>query len=258
MNKRHSQLRLLLGLLLVTLLVSGCLSSTSSAPVVNAWLQPRAKKGTYLVNRGDTVYSIAWAFGLDYRALAKANGLRPPYHLRAGQRLRMSVKPRSSQQYAAKSQSAEVKGRHGQVVRVYTSRRPKAPSQSTWSNRPAPAWRWPARGRIIQGFSPDLAGNRGIDIAGRFGEPVHAAASGEVVYSGDGVRGYGNLLIIKHNDSYLSAYAFNRKLLVKLGQRVRAGQVIAEMGRNNAGRVMLHFEIRRNGKPQNPERYLHS
>ncbi len=260
MNKLRHHGWAIVCLLSISLLLSGCLSNTSYAPVVNAWQQPEAQSGTYLVRKGDTVYSIAWTFGLDYRALAAANGLRPPYPLRPGQRLRMSAPPRPRTYVATKSRpkaAVPVPERRGQVVKVY-SRPAKRQTQTVWRNKPAPRWSWPARGRVVQGFSANLTGNRGINISGRLGEPVHAAASGVVVYSGDGVRGYGNLLIIKHNDSYLSAYAYNRKLLVRLGQRVRAGQTIAEMGRNNAGRVMLHFEIRRNGRPVNPERYLRS
>ncbi len=224
----------MMSLFYIGLLLSGCLSRVSSAPVVNAWQQPAAQKEIYKVGTGDTVYSIAWTFGLDYRALARANGLRPPYRIRAGQSLRMAVSSLHS------------------ISRIEQPKKrlAKYRNQSTFH------WIWPARGRILDSFSSNLAGNRGIDISGRLGEPIHAAASGEVVYSGDGVRGYGNLLIIKHNDNYLSAYAFNKELLVKLGQRVRVGQVVAKMGHNNAGCVMLHFEIRKNGRPVNPERYL--
>lgn len=234
MNKlRHHGWRIVC-LLSVSLLLSGCLSNTSYAPVVNAWQQPEAQSGTYFVRKGDTLHP--------------------------GQRLRMTAPPRLRTYVATKSRpktTVPVPERHGQVVKVYSGSK-KWQAQTVWRNKPAPRWGWPARGRVIQGFSANLAGNRGINISGRLGEPVHSAASGVVVYSGDGVRGYGNLLIIKHNDSYLSAYAYNRKLLVRLGQRVRAGQTIAEMGRNNAGRVMLHFEIRRNGRPVNPKRYLRS
>ena len=252
-----------------------CTNNSSYAPVVNAWQQPEAKSGTYLVRKGDTVYSIAWAFGLDYRALATANHLKSPYEIKSGERLRMTTAPRrqATKQVAPPiSQQTEqtAPSRHPhlleneKVIKVYVDgkkawvrKKIAKRTHEAWVNKPVPTrWDWPARGRIAKGFSNTLAGNKGINIAGRFGEPVKAAASGQVVYSGDGVRGYGNLLIIKHNDSYLSAYAYNKKLLVKVGDRVRAGQTIAEMGRDNAGTVMLHFEIRRNGKPVNPMRYL--
>lgn len=236
-----------------SVLLSGCLSDTSYAPVVEAGQQQTTEPTTYVVRKGDTLYSIAWTFGLDYRSLAEANGLRSPYEIHPGQRLRVQGLPRHS--YAKNTLKKE------KTLKVYRRSKSNSPviaQQKAASNQRVSSWRWPARGRIVEGYSSKLTGNRGIDIAGRLGEPVRAAAPGIVVYSGDGVRGYGNLLIIKHNDSYLSAYAFNKKLLVKLGQQVKAGQEIAKMGRDNAGRVMLHFEIRHNGIPVNPQRYLHS
>ncbi len=267
MNKPYRDCGLLFCTLLLAVSLCACMSNTSYAPVVNAWQQPAAKLGTYLVRKGDTVYSIAWAFGLDYRALAAANDLHSPYEIRPGQRLRMTTQPHRAITHAHAPQ-AVIPGRvyspeSERVVKVYAAKKKHWAKQKinkrvhqAWASRPVSHWQWPARGRVIQGFSNTLAGNKGINIAGRLGEPVRAAAGGQVVYSGDGVRGYGNLLIIKHNDSYLSAYAYNKRLLVKLGDWVRPGQEIAEMGRNNAGRVLLHFEIRRNGKPVNPMKYL--
>ena len=114
----------------------------------------------------------------------------------------------------------------------------------------------PARGRILHGFSSLAFGNKGIDIQGVYGEPVLASAAGQVVYAGAGIRGYGNLILLKHNDSYLSAYAYNKTITVKEGEWVRAGQTIGTMGRTDAGIVLLHFEIRRNGQPVNPLSYL--
>jgi lipoprotein NlpD len=116
-------------------------------------------------------------------------------------------------------------------------------------------WIWPAKGRIVSGFS-DTANLKGIDIAGTAGEPVRASAAGRVVYAGNGLRGYGKLIIIKHNATYLSAYAHNREILVKEGQQVTRGQKIAEMGNTDADQVKLHFEIRRHGKPMDPTKYL--
>jgi lipoprotein NlpD len=116
-------------------------------------------------------------------------------------------------------------------------------------------WQWPAKGRVVAGFS-ETANLKGIDIAGTAGEPVYASAAGRVVYAGSGLRGYGKLVIIKHNKTYLSAYAHNREILVKEGQQVARGQKIAEMGSSDADQVKLHFEIRRLGKPMDPARYL--
>jgi lipoprotein NlpD len=116
-------------------------------------------------------------------------------------------------------------------------------------------WAWPAKGKIVSGFS-ETANLKGIDIAGTAGEAVRASAPGRVVYAGNGLRGYGKLIIIKHNATYLSAYAHNREILVKEGQQVTRGQKIAEMGSTDADQVKLHFEIRRHGKPMDPAKFL--
>lgn len=126
----------------------------------------------------------------------------------------------------------------------------------TTREKPVNHWHWPTRGKVIATFDSGRVGNKGLDIAGKLGTLVHAAASGVVVYSGSGLRGYGNLIIIKHNARYLSAYAYNQELLVKEGAKVKAGQTIARMGKANSGQVKLHFEIRRAGKPVNPIKYL--
>lgn len=206
---------------MVYFFLTGC-AQEGYAPVIDAWHQPGAD-ATYRVKSGDTLYSIAWAFDLDYRTLAEQNQLEAPYALRSGQLLNLAV-TRSSKPPAAL--------------------------------HPQPTWHWPVHARVVSPFSNSRTGNKGIDFAANYGAPVYAAAEGTVVYSGQGVRGYGNLIIVKHNTSYLSAYAFNKRILVREGSRVRAGQQIAEIGRNDAGRALLHFEIRLNGKPVNPILYL--
>ncbi len=221
------------------LLLSGCDDSSHIAPVIDAWYQPHAASHFYVVRGSDTIYSIAFAFGLDYRDLVAVNQLSPPYVLRSGQRLIMTHRP---------SQPAPTH---------FTARTPV--QQLIVRNRSVvfnDQWHWPVRGRIIRGFTRSQSGQPGISIAGQLGEPIRAASSGIVVYSGDGVRGYGNLIIIKHNDSYLSAYAFNQVNLVNVGDQVRSGQVIARMGQNDAGRTLLYFEIRRNGMPVDPLSFL--
>jgi len=232
---------------LSALLLSACVGGGNYAPVENAWYQPNAKAGVYRVRRGDTLYSIAWAFGLDYRALAAANHIGPPYEIHVGQRLRMTTVPKG------RYQTSPVVKKPTQRLATPTR---KMQSVNTYSGARVSAWLWPTKGRLISRYSPSAVGNKGIDIAGRLGQPIRASANGVVVYSGDGVRGYGNLVIIKHNSNYLSAYAYNKRNVVRVGQRVRAGQQIALMGQNSAGKTMLHFEIRRNGKPVNPMRYL--
>ncbi len=232
--------------------LSACGGNTY-APVVSAWHQPAAANSQYIVRSGDTLYSIAWAFGLDYRSLAKANGLTPPYTIDPGQRLRMTtgVSRKVAPTERQPSRQATPKQNKPTPVAV-KKKRVSYPVTVAFNGK----WRWPAKGRLVAKYSTANGGNKGIDIQGRLGEPIKAAANGVVVYSGGGVRGYGNLIIIKHNNSYLSAYAYNLRNLVGVGMRVQRGQTIATMGRNNGGKVMLHFEIRKNGRPINPLLYL--
>ena len=199
--------------------------------------QPPIHSQFYRVRPGDTLYSIARRSGHHYRELARWNGIRPPYTIYVGQVLRL--KPRS---------------------RVVTGSKPKAgkprihlPKKKVKKNLKF-FFRWPLRGVIVRNFNQ--TGRKGIDIAAAPGTPVRAAAAGKVVYSGNGLVGYGNLVIIKHGETYLSAYGNNRRVRVQEGQRVKGGQKIAEVGRGNDGRAVLHFEIRRNGDPVDPLRYL--
>ncbi len=220
----------------IILLLSACSSNTHTyAPVVNGWQQQTATaKNLYTVQKGDTIYSIAWAFDMDYRELANINHLPVPYIIHVRQQLYMT--PGKTEQ-----------------PKVEQPTKPKIVTYKISST--SSHWLRPARGKVIKKF--DLhKGNKGIDISGRLGEPVLASNSGIVVYSGSGLPGYGKLLIIKHNTAFLSAYAHNRYILVKQGQTVTRGQKIATMGRDNSGQIVLHFEIRLNGKPVNPLPYL--
>lgn len=230
--------------------VTGCFDTSHPAPVVNAWHQPHASSSNYVAREGDTIYSVAWSFGLDYRALAAANHLSRPYVLSAGQRLVMTTAPVGQSQQP---------GMHSVGPAVTTER--SAPIASETVSQPhhhlsSHRWQRPAQGHVIQGFSTKPSGHPGISIGGRFDSPIRAASDGVVVYSGDGVRGYGNLIIIKHNNSYLSAYGFNERNLVSVGDRVHAGRIIARMGKNDGGRTLLYFEIRRDGVPVNPLGFL--
>ena len=220
-------------------LLSGCFEKHELAPIVDAWYQKGSASNFYIVRRGDTIYSIAWAFGLDYRALAFANNLSAPYALTVGARLKMTHQRPASESigYAPTEQASTPSDTQSLVTSV--SR-----------------WQWPARGKLIHRYSTNPDGHPGISISGQLGEWVRAAASGSVVYSSDGVRGYGNLIIIKHNNSYLSAYAFNQQNLVSVGANVECGQPIARMGRDDAGLTVLYFEIRKNGKPVDPLQLL--
>ena len=238
--------------------------------------------GQHVVRKGETLYSISWRYGLDYREVAAWNGLPPPYVIREGQRLRLtpptgrrSVSSTGSLRRSVPAETTAAAGAAGRgaagtasspaveggerdpakgVARKDTR---KDTSEVSGSTR-APDWTWPARGRLIGRFARGEPGRKGIDIAGAPGTPVRAAAAGRVVYSGNGIPRYGNLLIIKHNDKYLSAYAHNRRLLVQEGAVVKRGQQIAEMGRSGTGvsQVMLHFEIRVDGEPVDPLAYL--
>lgn len=199
----------------------------------------------HIVREGDTLYSIAWDAGLDYRALARWNDIPPPYVIRPGQRLRLRPGAGYDPPATASTRPAN---------KPKTSTRPE-PAAADPVGPARNGWIWPTSGPVIRGFSPSES-NPGIDIAGQAGQAVKSAADGRVVYSGDGLRGYGQLIIVKHNETYLSAYAHNRKLLVNEGQQVRRGQPIAEMGSTGTDRVKLHFEIRKQGTAVNPLQYL--
>jgi lipoprotein NlpD len=253
----------------------------------------------HVVKRGETLYSIGWAYGYDYRQVAKWNRIKPPYYLSPGQRLR--VAPPAGQSVAAlqeyKPDNSRATRNRGAAPVVGPSGSTKGSSSATAKNRPPRTvssklttsqvtssslkqktrkvvskvkeyfgsktlrWRWPTKGRrISQTFSTKDPTRQGLDISGRLGSPIVVAAPGKVVYAGSGLARYGKLIIVKHNEKYLSAYAFNKKLYVKEGEVVKVGQKIADMGsastNGRAGRAKLHFEIRRNGKPVDPLRYL--
>lgn len=227
----------------------------------------------YTVSKGETLYSISWRYGYDHREVAAWNSIPPPYSIFPGQRLLLiaphqrDVKPRRNIATApAKSTPSTSPGgapvTKPAVVASTTIRRSrntqsrkKVEKQPTRHQQKSVAWRWPSKGIIVSAFSPSK-GKKGLDIRGKLGQNVIAAADGKVVYSGNGLIGYGNLIIIKHNDTYLSAYGHNRRLLVKEGSVVKQGQKIGEMGDSGKDGVILHFEIRRDGKPVNPMPYL--
>ncbi|MCU7366504.1 murein hydrolase activator NlpD [Pantoea stewartii] len=250
---------------------------------------------TYTVKRGDTLFYIAWITGNDFRDLAQRNNVQPPYSLNVGQTLQVDngsgqpitggnaitaadasqsgivTAPQIKQAPVAQqpvitysddsgnSNGSKLLPSKGANVATTTAPAVTAPptvSSTTNSSTPVGSWRWPTEGKIIDNFSATEGGNKGIDIAGSRGQPVVATASGRVVYAGNALRGYGNLIIIKHNDDYLSAYAHNDTMLVREQQEVKAGQKIATMGSTGTSSVRLHFEIRYKGKSVNPLRYL--
>lgn len=226
-----------LALVLCLVLVSGCAGLPAAYTA--------ATSGTYKVRSGDTLYSIAFRYGLDYKSLAQINRIQPPYTIYTDQviKLRGSAKLPASDSGPVNRPTAK------------TSAKPIPPPVKV-PNKPVGDWRWPLNGRVISAFSLKNPVNKGIDIAGKKGDKVVAAADGVVVYAGGNLRGYGKLVIIKHNDNYLSAYGNNDSMLVKEGESVKAGKSIARVGKSAADVEMLHFEIRRDGKPVDPMKYL--
>ncbi|MDU4460896.1 MAG: murein hydrolase activator NlpD, partial [Haemophilus parainfluenzae] len=293
----------------VTKTVSDCTSSgainvprnpNTNAPDYSQIQKGSYKGNTYKVNKGDTMFLIAYLTGMDVKDLASMNNMKEPYSLSVGQTLKISncstktvttTVPVKTTASAAPAAPAEPEvtytpgangtqiGSDGTVIGpiksgvatggastpAFTNNTPSTPVTTTTqvetttndtpinANVVAPvasnvAWQWPTQGNVIQGFSNSDGGNKGVDISGSRGQAIKAAASGRVVYAGNALRGYGNLIIIKHNDDFLSAYAHNDKILVSDQQEVKAGQEIAKMGSTGTNAVKLHFEIRYKGK----------
>ena len=230
----------------------------------------------YRVQQGDTLYSVAFRLGMDYRTLARFNEIEPPFTILVGELLRTTPPVSLSQPQPQPSPDTAVSTPVTKpITAVDTSRKPvpkpttsavtpKAekkpvtvtPAATKLTNTPVSRWLWPATGSVSRRFAGDR--NKGLDLVGQRGDPVVATADGVVVYAGSGVTGYGALLIVKHNDTYLSAYGHNDALLVNEGAFVAAGETIAQMGSTSAESVKLHFEIRRNGVPIDPMTLLPS
>lgn len=205
---------------------------------------------TYTVRSGDTVYSIAFRHGLDWRNVARWNGIDGPgYLIRPGQVLQLHGAS-SSAATASTATRTEPRGTLAQRPATPVTPRPSAAATTGVS------FRWPADGELIARFNDTRANGKGIAIAGRTGQPVLAAAAGRVVYTGSGLIGYGELIIVKHNNQLLSAYAHNHRILVQEGDEVSAGQRIATMGEGPGRRTMLHFEIRIDGLAVDPLQHL--
>ncbi len=230
----------------------------------------------YVVQSGDTLYAVAFRLGMDYRMLADINAIKPPYVIKVSQVLKTAELPEEpnvslgAQSAVITSSSESPLGKavaeshsstassssvaDGQRVQAQLPSRAAASPSSPMANVPFDRWLWPAEGQVSRSFSRES--HKGIDVSGERGAPVRAVAPGVIVYSGTGVTGYGALLIVKHNDTYLSAYGHNDAVLVVEGEQVKAGQMIARMGSTSTDSVKLHFEIRRNGVPVNPEKLL--
>ncbi|MFK5914557.1 MAG: peptidoglycan DD-metalloendopeptidase family protein [Woeseiaceae bacterium] len=211
----------------------------------------------HIVKAGETLYSIAFQYGRDHRDIARWNKIGKSYTIFPKQRIR--VIPIKTDKSTHKKTSKKT------TYRKITSTKSQKQSQNKkhadrrkyqkYSNRPL-VWKWPTKGRVSSTFSYRDPGRRGIDIVGRKGQPIRAAAAGYVVYTGSGLRGYGNLVIIKHNETFFSAYAHTDNVVVKEKEKVKLGQQIADMSNTSSDKIKLHFEVRRNGKPVNPLKYL--
>lgn len=251
---------------IILFLLTAC-STISPVGVSDKSASAGKRPKIHVVIPGDTLFSIAWRYGIKYEILAKHNGIRPPYIIRPSQVIRLDLAG-----YPAMSAIGGKPGRpmaanavtrkHGASNGNKHQARKEKETPSLLSHiqkkqaLAPPQWRWPAKGPVLSSFQSNSGLNKGIDLGGKLGEPVLAAASGEVVYSGSGLRGYGKLLIVKHNETFLSAYAHNNSLRVKEGEFVKAGQIIADMGSSGTDRIKLHFEIRRDGTPVDPLKFL--
>ena len=228
---------------------------TSPTPIEKPEPQRVARVTTYRVVPGDTIYSLARKRAMSVDEFASMNGLKKPYTIYPGQLLRLDKHGAvATTQEPNSTPSATTKHTPGvtpQTTTVSQALPQKLPSGPI-------KWRWPMQGKLLATFNKRKNNAKGIDIAGNKGKSVQAAAAGKVVYSGNGLISYGNLIIIKHNDAFLSAYAYNKKLLVKEGQFIKSGQKIAEIGQFDNEKPRLHFEIRKKGKPVDPLRYLPS
>ncbi len=257
-----------LSVLLLSTVLLGCAGTSGKAPVVDRSHAAKQRqynpvtKGQYAVKRGDTLYSIAFRFGWDWKALAARNGIRAPYVIVPGQVIRFSA---TSKAPVVAKQTTTPTTRKPAVAKinkpVSTAKPVRSVTSTPQTSRPVVAasqgkWLWPTQGTLVGRYSSNTSLNKGIDIAGQLGQSIVATADGSVVYAGSGLRGYGELIIIKHNDTFISAYGHNRRLLVNEGQTVKAGQKIAEMGSTGTDQVKVHFEIRREGKPVDPLQYL--
>lgn len=223
----HSRAALLLA---VVLLATGCAPSP-------LWDQP--PQDQHIVRSGETLFTIAWRYGKDHHDLARWNNLGDGSLIYPGQVIRLSG-PQAGTKTRSKTSASK----------------PASRPQPEKKPDPSPSWAWPTSGRVVAEFDGRPGGGAGLSIGGKAGQAIRAAAAGRVVYSGGGLIGYGQLIILKHNDTYLSAYGHNASLLVREGDNIKKGQRIATMGEGPGQEPRLHFEIRRNGKPVNPRQYL--
>ena len=254
-----------IALLAMATLISAC----TGRPVVpvSDLTSGRTQHTARIVRAGDSLYTIAWESGLDYRDVARWNQLEAPFALKIGQKIflggarpagarsqtsSITALPKTQAVSGAKSARSAASENTTPVVAKAKPNTELSLSKNSLGSR---EWIWPAQGKLVGRFD-GASGENGIDIAGVDGSPIRAASGGRVVYAGTGLRGYGLLLIVKHDDTYLSAYAHNRAVMVNEGDQIHSGQVIAEMGQSGSESVRLHFEIRKDGQPVDPLHFL--
>jgi lipoprotein NlpD len=263
-------------IVLVALLLASC-SASQYAPVQELGYSNaqrsvgnsvQSSPTSYQVRPGDTMFAIAWRFGWDYKKLAKANGIVSPYTIYVGQKIYFNdISSNKSISYSAVKRTVKkpdvsakttiIKTQPAASIATYKAPPiSKATQEETYKGPSSVKWSWPLKGKLIQGFSNKGSAFHGIDLSSTLGKPVKSASSGIIVYAGSGIQGYGKLVVVKHNNTFLSAYAYNSRILVVEGTKVKAGQVIAEVGKGPQLDPRLHFEIRKDGKPVNPLRYL--
>ena len=205
----------------------------------------------HIVRKGETLYSIARYYQRKVSTIAKCNKLRHPYTIYPGQKLATYCSVNNNRIKSKQAHSSQYKNKKPSNINK-KSKKPRNVEQFTVNGR----WRWPTIGHVVKRFQSGNQAKTGLEIGGKFRQKVVAARSGKVVYSGSGLIGYGKLIIVKHDKRFLTAYGYNAELLVKEGDIVKAGQVIARMGRSSSNKAALFFELRRDGKPVNPLRYL--
>jgi len=255
------------------LCLSACADRKQPAPVSEVYqgrsyldfTQQAFTGATYKVQKGDTLFAIAWYSGNDYRDIATLNKLKAPYQIFPGQVLKLKAEQKTSQNHAKVKPKNTTKINANQVVdppvkQAYGKSEKNVNEQQAQSTNEFPdrvsAWQWPSLAVVARGFSNAEEGNKGLDFKGKLGSPIVAAADGKVVYTGNALRGFGNLVIIKHSDAYLTAYAHNEQIVVKEQEWVTSGQKIATMGKSGTDSVKLHFEVRYKGKSVDPLRFL--
>lgn len=258
-----------------------CVLTACTSPSIysDKSFNPPVYFGKHVVRKGDTLYSIAWRYGREMKELARENNIKHPYVIVPGQKINLERSKASRKEALKKAKSRSTQNRNVTERKEKIRNRKNVTKDKKTKSINRINWQWPHLGPILAKYNMNSSAdgsdgdssrgsnrakrkssgnslNKGVDITGELGSPIYAAADGEVVYAGSGLLGYGNLVIINHNETYLSAYAHNQRILVKEGQKIKRGRKIAEMGSSDSKQVMLHFEIRRNGEPVDPMRYL--